>query len=94
MVKPMLENTIEKYLKKKVEELGGLCYKFAPSGKNGIPDRIVLHKGKAYFVELKAPNKEPRKIQKIVHQKFEKQGFPVIVIDSKQKVDEFINILC
>ena len=53
----MEESKIEKYLKSKVEKLGGECLKFN-SGVVGVPDRIViLPGGKITFIELKAPGK-------------------------------------
>lgn len=87
----MLEKNIEKHFKNEIEKIGGKAFKFSSPGNNGVPDRIVLCKGKCYFVELKRPGAEPRKLQKAVIKTFNKLGFKVYVIDSIDKVGEFIN---
>ena len=88
----MLESEIEKYLCKKVkEQLHGRAFKFVSPGFNGVPDRIVLvPMGRIYFVELKAPGKKMRKLQEWVAWELIKLGFEHRVIDTKEKVDEFI----
>lgn len=90
----MLEKNIEKYLIKEVESLGGKAYKFSSPGNNGVPDRIVLFKGKCYFVELKKPGEKLRNLQAVVKKRFKKLGFEVYVIDTKEKVGEFIDEIC
>jgi len=51
------ESKVEKHLVGKIEELGGICYKFTSPGRNGVPDRVcVMPKGLVVFVETKAPN--------------------------------------
>ncbi len=87
----MTEKYIEKYLINRIKELGGKAFKFSSPNNNGVPDRIVLYRGKCYFVELKRPNVKPRRLQKIVHEEFQKLGFKVYVIDSVEKVGDFIS---
>ena len=83
----MLEKTIERYFKKKIEENGGECIKL--TGLVGIPDRMVLlPEGKMFFVELKQKGKKPRAIQTFIHNKLRKLGFNVYVIDDKYKIVE------
>lgn len=86
----ILEGKIEKRLKNEIEKLNGKAYKFSSPGNNGVPDRIILLKGKCYFVELKKPGEDLRPLQKAVKKKFKKLGFNVYVIDSIEKVGEFI----
>ena len=86
----MLENKVEKYLKAEILKIGGKAFKFSSPGNNGVPDRIVLIKGRCYFVELKRPGEDLRPLQKVVRKQFKKLGFDVYVIDSFKKVDEFI----
>lgn len=50
----MLENRIENALKREVEKRGGIAYKFT-SGVTGVPDRLVLLWGEAFFIETKRP---------------------------------------
>lgn len=48
------ESEIEKYLRERVEEIGGICDKWVSPGKNGVPDRIVFAPGgHVVFVETK-----------------------------------------
>lgn len=57
----MQEKEIEQYLRKMVMKTGGMALKFVSPGIAGMPDRLILYpSGKLYFVELKAPGKEPR----------------------------------
>lgn len=84
------EKDIESYLRDKVKELGGKAYKWVSPGNAGVPDRIVCLKGRMIPVELKAPGKKPTELQMKKHQELNKLGITVYVIDSKEKVDEFL----
>ena len=85
------EKTIEGYFTRKVKEHGGLAWKFVSPGHAGVPDRIVLlPNGKCCFAEIKAPGKKPRKLQKAVIKRLQKQGFDVWVIDSYEKAKAFV----
>lgn len=86
------EKYIEKYLRLKVEELGGKALKWVSPGFNGVPDRIILlPQGKIYFVETKSTGDKPRPIQLWVHKLLRKLGFEVFVIDNIEQVDKFIS---
>lgn len=85
-----IENDIEKYLVSQVKNTGALCYKFTSPGVRGVPDRIVLHRGNVFFVEVKRPGGKPRKDQLKIIEKFNDQLIPVFVIDTKEKVDTLI----
>jgi len=88
------ENVIEGYLRDRVKPVGGRAFKFISPGNSGVPDRLVLLPGgRCIFVELKAPGKEPTPIQFLQHKKLRALGFNVLVIDSKEMVDEFIKKL-
>jgi hypothetical protein len=90
----MKESEIEKHLREQVKAAGGRAYKFVSPGNNGVPDRIVLLPGGVLaFVELKAPGKKPTDLQLAQQNKIAKLGFKVYVMDSKEKVDEFIKRL-
>lgn len=91
----MLETEIEKHLKAEVQKAKGWCIKLTSPSGAGLPDRLVLMpKGRCFFAELKAPGKKPRKLQKAVFRQLEKLGHKVYVIDSKEKIGEFINEIC
>lgn len=82
------EKTIEKYLRSRVDELGGVCLKFSSMTETGYPDRIVLFPGGLMaFVELKSTGKKPTKLQEIRHGQLREMGFPVYVVDDKEGVD-------
>lgn len=88
----MRENEIERYLNLKVKSMCGLSIKMNSASMKGLPDRMILiPRGKIYFVELKAPGKKPRPLQKAVHSMLNSMGFKILVIDTKEKVGEFIN---
>ena len=51
-----LENEVESYLRRRVEQAGGRCVKFVPDFARGFPDRIVLlPRGVLVWVETKRP---------------------------------------
>lgn len=52
-----LEKSVEDYLVSRVEALGGLCVKLVLLGLRGWPDRVVILRGRTFFVELKRAHK-------------------------------------
>ena len=85
------EKVLERNLNKEVKALGGGSIKLLSNFIRGLPDRLVLLNGRAYFVELKSEGKKPSPIQRAVHKKLEALGFPVSVIDTTEKLNNFIN---
>ena len=87
----MNENTVERYLRKKVRAVGGKCYKFICPGHIGAPDRLcIFPRGRIYFVETKAPGGKPRPSQLAFHGELAALGVTVRVIDTREKVRAFI----
>ncbi|MDQ0154174.1 VRR-NUC domain-containing protein [Robertmurraya andreesenii] len=87
----MNEVSIEKRLKMKVSEHGGLAFKLISPGFAGVPDRLVLFNGaKVAFVELKAPAKKLRALQRKRKKQLEALGFKVYKIDSFEAVDRML----
>lgn len=87
----MREREIEKHLIDEVKRRGGLCEKWI-SGTAGWPDRLVLlPDGVCAFVEVKAPNKKPRPLQKARHRLLQKLGFKVYVLDDAGQIGEIID---
>ena len=84
------EKALERNLNKEVKALGGWSIKILSNFITGLPDRLVLLKGRAYFVEVKSEGKKPSPIQRVVHKKLEALGFPVTIIDTTEKVNNFI----
>ena len=90
----MRESTIEEYLRRRVQQLGGRAYKWSSPSNRGVPDRICLFPNAlVYFVEVKAPGKKPTPLQTKVIQLFRKWNHTVLVIDTKEKVDKFIQLV-
>ena len=78
----MNEHHIEAQLKKAVEASGGLCWKLVCPGTTGVPDRLCLMGGQVVFVEVKAPGKKPRPIQRRRMSQLAAHGFTALVVDS------------
>lgn len=85
------EKKIEQKLVTETRKAGGLALKFVSPGFAGVPDRIVLMDGgRVAFVEVKAPGKRPRALQRSRHALLRRMGFRVFVLDD---VDEIPRIL-
>lgn len=88
----MRESYLEKIFESELKKAGGWALKLYPTIVSGIPDRLaLLPGGRAVFVELKAPGKKPRKLQILIHNKLKDLGFEVEVLDTKERVYDFIN---
>lgn len=87
----MLEKDVERYLVTRVQQHGGLCWKWVSPGKAGVPDRIVLlPNGQVSFLEIKRPGKKPSSLQLYVLAQLEQLGFRAGWADSKGAVDAFL----
>lgn len=88
----MREKEIESKLVSDVKKQGGLCLKWECPSFVGVPDRIVMLPNRKFgFVELKAPNKKPREIQKARHRLFGGLGFKVYVVDRIEQIGGVID---
>lgn len=88
----MRESTIERYLVKRVKELGGITYKFVSPGRRNVPDRIVVLPGRRlYFVEVKATAGVLRPGQAREHARINALGFGVWAVNSLDEADFFIS---
>lgn len=86
-----LEKEIEKKLVRRIEKLGGLCWKFISPNCPGVPDRIVmLPGGRLIFVELKAEWGREANLQKYRREQLKKIGMDARVIKGMDKLDEFL----
>ena len=83
----MREINIERRLVAAVRALGGLCPKFVSPGWDGAPDRLtLLPRGRMAFVELKAPGKTLRPLQRRRREQLERLGFRVFVVDGVEQI--------
>ena len=79
--KHMLESEIEKGVTAYAISKGWLAYKWVSPGHRGVPDRLYFKNGGIKIVEFKSTGKKPTTMQKLVHQKLERENFKVDVID-------------
>ena len=90
----MREYVIENEFVKAVQKAGGVAYKLTSQTTNGLPDRLVLFfPSKAVFVELKAPGKQLRPLQKKRRHLLMKLGFPVLCIDRFSQIKPCIQVI-
>lgn len=83
----MTEKDIEGMLVNAVKGEGGICPKFISPGMDGMPDRLVLMPGgRMAFVEVKAPDQRPRRLQLRRHARLRALGFPVYVLDGMDQI--------
>lgn len=88
----MKEKITEEKLVIAVKQMGGICPKFVSPSFDGMPDRLVLLPfGKVAFVEVKAPNKKPRPLQKARHKMLKRLGFNVYVLDDTEQIGGIID---
>jgi hypothetical protein len=92
----MREYVVENKFVKAVRASGGVAYKLTSQTANGLPDRLVLFfPAKTIFVELKAPGKMLRPLQRKRRYQLMKLGFPVLCIDRLSQIRPAIQaILC
>lgn len=90
----MRENVIENEFVRAVKKAGGMAYKLTSQTANGLPDRLVLFPdAKTIFVELKAPKKILRPLQRKRRYQLMKLGFPVLCINELQQIQPCINAI-
>lgn len=87
----MRERDIEKWLRRQVESLGGLAFKFTSPGNDGVPDRLaVLPGGLIYFIELKTDRGRLSPLQVWQRDRLRQLGVNVAVIRGMDEAVEFI----
>lgn len=92
--KQIQESDVEKAFVDAVKAAGGRALKFTSQTMNGVPDRIVLFPhGKCAFVELKAPGKQMRPLQRKRRMQLLALGFPVLCVDTQEQIEPVIEAL-
>ena len=90
----MREYVVENEFVKAVRKAGGIAYKLTSQTANGLPDRLVLFfPAKTVFVELKAPGKMLRPLQRKRRYQLMKLGFPVLCIDRFSQIQPAIDAI-
>ena len=99
----MRESTIENYLRLSVAKAGGATRKFVSPGRRGVTDQIVIWPcrylsfgvlcnapAEIHFIEVKAPRKTARSAQVREHNRLMLLGCVVLVLDTKEKIDNYV----
>ena len=85
------ESELEHHLVREVKRIGGLAPKWVSTGNRGVPDRLViLPGGITVYVEMKAPGKPLKPLQKRWAKILRGMGHRVYKIDSDDDIDQFI----
>ncbi len=87
----MRESKIESHFTKRWKAIGGEVRKIVFVGHRGAPDRLaMLPDGRLWWLEFKAPGKKPEDHQAREHARLWKMGQKVLVLDSIEAVDQFV----
>lgn len=94
----MRETKVETHLKNEVRKAGGITRKWVSPGRPGVPDQIVIWRHDCdackapviHFVETKAPGKDAQPGQVREHGRLEAFACSVFVIDTIEKVDNYV----
>jgi hypothetical protein len=87
------EAKVEKYLDKKVKEAGGISRKWVSPGRDGVPDRIVIHDGTVHFVEIKTVDGRLSKNQNREQARLVKAGANVHTLCGENEIDGFVDMV-
>lgn len=87
----MRERDIEKWIRLRIESMGGKFMKLVSPGNNGMPDRIaVLPGGRIYFIELKADGGRLSPLQVWQQRRLAESGCNVRTIRGMDEARSFI----
>ena len=84
----MRESQLEQKLVIHIKKLGGIAYKFSSPNRRSVPDRLcIMPNGRVFFVEVKAPTKQPTALQQHEHKLLRELGHIVFVVDSEESIN-------
>ena len=90
----LTEKAIERLFVRKVQERGGLSYKFVSPGNIGVPDRIVITpSGEVLFVELKTETGRLSPVQEHQLERLRRQNCNAIVLYGKEEVEKAVTAI-
>lgn len=84
------ENKVEKYLDKRVTDIGGITRKWVSPGRDGVPDRIIIKGGAVWFVEVKTSDGKLSGGQIRELERLWSAGASATVVYGEKGVDSFI----
>ena len=87
------EKNVEQYLKRRVEQAGGVCWKWVSPGTVGVPDRFVAFPGQwPYLIEVKSPGGKLTAIQRRRIEQLRDLGQRAGWVNCYEDVDLFISM--
>lgn len=86
-----LEHAVEQKFVRLAKKTGFLAYKFRAIGVAGVPDRILIGHQSVFFVELKAPGENLRRLQEVMTDNMRTAGAIVLVMNTKNACQEFFS---
>lgn len=86
-----LEHAVEQEFLRLAKKTGFLAYKFRAIGVAGVPDRILIGHQSVFFVELKAPGENLRRLQEVMTDNMRTAGAIVLVMNTKNACQEFFS---
>lgn len=90
------EKALQGRLKRHLERVGCLCYKFAAINRRGVPDLLVIPpSGKTFYIEVKNPNGKGRLTKLQDHQigLIRERGADVFVVDDIVLADKIVSFV-
>lgn len=92
----------ESYIEEKVcayaKDRGYLVYKFTSPNRAAVPDRLFVHPtGEVFFIEFKAPGKQPTPAQEREHARLRGHNVSVYVVDDVdegKRVIDHVSAMC
>jgi Holliday junction resolvase len=86
----MREREIEQILMGGVRRRGGLCLKFVSPARAGVPDRIVIARGRVIFVEIKSESGRLTRIQEMQLERLRMHGVEARVLYGMDEALKFV----
>jgi len=77
------EKLVAKWLVRCVEEAGGIAFKMHPLTNKGIPDYLIIMRGRTFFVETKTTGKVCTPAQVEFHRLLKDKKVDTYVLDTK-----------
>lgn len=84
------EKNLEAWFRKQIRLAGGDAVKIVGTGENGVPDRMILLKGKIFLVEMKRPGGKLRPDQIHWHSRAASMGVTVYTLSSREECRQWI----
>lgn len=84
------ENYVEQYLVDTAEAKGMFVRKLVSPGRNGFPDRLIIHRGRSVYVELKSATGRLSAIQRKTISQMADHGAEVCCVCSRLEVDALL----